>query len=366
MKKHTIDYGKRTFLRNTALATAGLTFGLPQLNFSMQNPTPQSALVFDAMGEIRDVYTPELLKEILDSGLNAIAVTLCDPKSYELEARELAMRGIAQYDTYIQKHPDLLMKATSLADIDKAQKEGKLAIFYLFQNSTQFGRDLDQVDKFYDLGVRISQITYNHQNWAGAGCKERTDAGLTYFGLELVEKMNDIGMLIDLSHANMTTMADTIKASRVPVSISHTTCYALNPNERNTTDENLKLLADKGGVVGMGQIRPFISKKREGAYELYIDHIMHAIKVAGEDHVCIGSDRDHRVIEMSDDYIAELKAEEGPNFHIEDWPLFMDELNGPRRMETIWDSLQARKLSSITIEKVMGKNLYRLYKEVIG
>ena len=80
----------------------------------------------------------------------------------------------------------------------------------------------------------------------------------------------------------------------------------------------------------------------------------------------IGSDRDHRIIEMTDEYIAELKAEEGPNFHAEDWPLFMDELNGPRRMETIWNSLKKRKVTEATIEKVMGLNIYRLYKEVVG
>ena len=80
----------------------------------------------------------------------------------------------------------------------------------------------------------------------------------------------------------------------------------------------------------------------------------------------IGSDRDHRVIEMTDEYIAELKAEEGDNFHPEDWPLYMDELNGPGRMETIWNSLKNRKVSEAVIEKVMGLNVYRVYKEVVG
>lgn len=328
--------------------------------------TPQSALVFDAMGEIRNVYSPELLHKILESGLNAITVTLCDPKSFEMEATDLAMEGIAEYDQYINDNPDLLIKATKTADIDVAKKEGKLAIFYLFQNSTQFGRELSSVDKFYQLGVRSSQITYNYQNWAGTGCKERSNAGLTYFGLELVREMNKKGMLIDLSHANMPTMSDAIRASTSPVIISHTTCRALKENVRNTTDENLRLLADHGGVVGMCQMRPFISDKREGAYDLYIDHIMHGIKTAGEDHVGIGSDRDHRVIEMTDEYIAELKAEEGDNFHAEDWPLYMDELNGPGRMETIWDSLKKRQVSEAVIEKIMGLNVYRVYKEVVG
>jgi microsomal dipeptidase-like Zn-dependent dipeptidase len=212
--------------------------------------------VFDAMGEIRDSYGSELLGEIRASGLDAITVTLCDPKTFEHEAFEAATAGVLQYDRYIRSQPDLLLKATRTTDVERAQREGKLAIFYLFQTSTQFGRDLDRVDLFYGLGARSSQITYNFQNWAGAGCKERNDSGLTVFGLELVERMNRVGMLIDLSHAGMRTMADTIRASRAPVVISHTACAALHPNQRNTTDQNLRLLAEHGGVVGICQIRP--------------------------------------------------------------------------------------------------------------
>ncbi|MEP1093924.1 MAG: membrane dipeptidase [Cyclobacteriaceae bacterium] len=366
MKNKPTKFNRRSFLSKTGMAMTSMAVIHPMFSSSLTTSTPKSALIFDAMGEIRNVYTPSLIKEILKSGLNAITITLCDPKTFENDAVAVAQQGITEYDKYINDNPDLFIKALRASDVDTARRAGKLAIFYLFQNSTQFGRNLSSVDRFYDMGVRSSQITYNYQNWAGAGCKERTNAGLTHFGIELVRKMNEKGMLIDLSHANMVTMADTIKASLQPVIISHTTCRALNENERNTTDENMKLLADRGGVVGMCQMRPFISNKREGAYELYIDHILHAINIAGEDHVCIGSDRDHRVVEMTDEYIAELKAEEGDNFHAEDWPLYMDELNGPRRMEVIWSSLKSRNLSETAIEKVMGLNVYRLYKEVIG
>jgi len=328
--------------------------------------SPQSAVLFDAMGEIRDVYGPDLVDDILGSGLNAITVTLCDPKTYEQGAVEAAMEGIAAYDRYLGAHPERFVRAIRVSDIDRARADGKLAVFYLFQNSTPFGRDLARVDGFYDLGVRSCQITYNHQNWAGAGCKERTGAGLTNFGIELVETMNEIGMLVDLSHASMRTMADGIEASRAPVVVSHTACMSVFENERNTTDDNLRLLAEHGGVVGICQIRPFVSDRREGAFERYLDHILHAIDVAGIDHVAIGSDRDHRVIEMSEEYLAELRAEEGANFNEADWPLFMDELNGPRRMEVVWGGLERRGVSGDRLEKVMGGNLYRLYEEVVG
>ena len=339
----------------TSAGSAVVLAGMPALAGNIN--TEQKPMIIDAMGELRDVYDPKLIREMLASGLNSITITLCDPKTFENEAYNTAIAGIEKYDKYLNKHPDLFIKATKTQHIDQARKEGKLAVFYYFQTTTQFGRELNRIDDFYDQGVRSSQITYNYQNWAGSGCKERTGAGLTYFGLELVEKMNDKRMLIDVSHANPATMADTINASIDPVINSHTCCLALYKNVRNTSDKNLKLLADKGGVAGLCQMRPFLTNVRKGAFEHYLDHIEHAINIAGTDHVCIGSDRDHRVVEMTEEYIAELKAEEGDNFHAEDWPLFMDELNGPGRMEVIWNALKKRKLPAETIEKIMGKNV---------
>jgi membrane dipeptidase len=258
------------------------------------------------------------------------------------------------------------MKATSVADIQIARESGKIALFYLFQNSTQFGRDLDNVDVFYGLGVRSSQVTYNYQNWAGSGCNETNGSGLTEFGHELVAKMNDIGMLIDLSHANMRTMADSIAASEDPVIVSHSCCKALFGHPRNTTDANIRAVADKGGLFGVTQMRPFMTRQIDNAVHYYYEHIEHAINVAGIDHVCIGSDRDHRRLVLTEEYLEELQREEGENFDRAMWPLYFEELNGPRRMETIWDGLASRGMSQGDLEKVFGLNLQRLYREVMG
>jgi membrane dipeptidase len=221
----------------------------------------------------------------------------------------------------------------------------------------------DNVDIFYNLGLRSSQITYNHQNWAGAGCEETNGSGLTIFGHELVEKMNDIGMLVDTSHSNEATTLDTINASKEPTIISHTCCKDLYDHQRNVPDRILRRLAEKGGLVGITQMRPFVTTDQNT--EIYFDHIMHAINVCGMDHVCIGSDRDHRRLTMSEEYIAELIREEG---HIDpaEYPLYFEDLNGPRRMEVIWDGLARRGLSESQLEKVMGQNVYDLYEKIIG
>jgi membrane dipeptidase len=347
-------------------ATAGaVALGSAPLTSLAATPT-QNALIIDAMGEIREVYTDDLCREMIDSGLNSVTVTLCDPKSYEAQAYDWGMAGVLEYDRLIAKESEFWLKATSVDDIRAARDQGKIALFYLFQNSTQFGHDLDNVDVFYGLGVRSSQITYNFQNWAGSGCNETNGSGLTVFGHELVEKMNDVGMLIDLSHANMKTMSDTIAASNAPVIVSHSCCKALYEHNRNTTDENIRAIAEKGGLFGVTQMRPFMTLQIDDAVHYYYQHIEHAINVGGIDHVCIGSDRDHRRLTLTEEYIAELKAEDGPNFVREEWPLYFEELNGPRRMETIWDGLSKRGMSEDNLEKVFGLNLQRLYTDVIG
>jgi membrane dipeptidase len=350
----------------TTGAAAAIAVSGTSLNALAAGTPTQNALIIDAMGEIREVYTDSLCREMIGSGINSVTVTLCDPKSFEAEAYAWAIDGVLEYDRLISKESEFWMKATSVADIQKARDAGKIALFYLFQNSTQFGKDVNNVDVFYGLGVRSSQITYNYQNWAGAGCNELSGSGLTVFGHELVEKMNDVGMLIDLSHANMQTMADTIAASSDPVIVSHSCCKALYEHNRNTTDANLRAIAEKGGLFGVTQMRPFMTRQIDDAVHFYYQHIEHAINVAGIDHVCIGSDRDHRRLVLTEEYLAELKREEGENFDRSEWPLYFEELNGPRRMETIWDGLAGRGMRVGELEKVFGQNLLRLYSEVIG
>lgn len=324
-----------------------------------------NALIFDAMGELRDVYPDELIQEMLDAGMRAIAITLCDPKVQGQAAFDDTVRGILNYNQLIDNKQQYYMPARTVADIDQARAENKIAVFYLTQNSTHFMRDLDNVDVFYQLGLRASQITYNGQNWAGSGCQEPNGSGLTRFGHELVEKMNAVGMIVDLSHANGRTIADTISASSTPVHISHACCLELFEHERNISDKNLKALADKGGLFGVTQMRPFMTEQVNNAVDVYFDHILHAIDVCGIDHVCIGSDRDHRRLIQSTEYLTELNKEEGSTLRVGDGPLYFEELNGPRRMEVIWDGLKRRKLAENHIEKVMGLNLYNYYSLVL-
>jgi len=373
---------RRDFLRTgsaVALGTYGTSLGVgvsAGSRASLESPHtapawPEArdlgALIMDAMGELRPEYDAALIGEMLASGMDGITVTLCDPKPVGAEALELAVDGLLTYDRFLARHPDLLLKATAAADVARARSSGRMAVFYLYQNAEQFGDDLDRVEMFHRLGVRSAQLTYNERNRVGVGCRaEGDDGGLTDFGRALVERMNEMGMLVDLSHANMATMRDAVAHTSRPLVISHTGCDAVYPHLRNTTDANLRGVADTGGVVGICQLRPFLTREKRDNLHAYFDHIDHAVQVCGVEHVCIGSDRDHRVIEMTPEYVAELRREEGSQVVDDELPYFIDELNGPRRMEVVWDGLVGRGYAAADVERIMGGNLYRVYRDVIG
>jgi membrane dipeptidase len=327
---------------------------------------PASSPVFDALGEIRRVYTPALLDEILASGTRAISITLTDPKVGVDEALDLLLQDISLYNRYLKSHPDHFILARGVADVDRAARERKLAVFYNVQDSNPIARDLDRVAVLKALGLTSVQLTYNTQNYSGAGCFVEKDPGVTPFGRELIARLARENVLLDLSHAGMKTMADAVAEARRPMIISHTACKALRAHRRNTTDENMRAVAAKGGVVGVTQIRTFLTDAKRDNLEVYFEHIRHAVKVAGVEHVGIGSDRDHRVIPDTEEELRILLKEEGSQISPSDWPLYLEKLNGPRRMEVVRDGLARHKFSASDIDRIMGGNVYRLYKDVVG
>ena len=328
------------------------------------------SLTIDCMGEIRLDYSMKLIEEILASGTNGVRITLGDPTLHGPEAFDNAIEEISAYERHIDNHRDYFRKATRAEDIDRARREGRMAIMLLFQNTTPIGDDLDKLTFFNNLGVRSIQLTYNTRNLVGDGCMERTGSGLSEFGLKVVDRMNSLGMLIDLSHTCMETMADAIKFSKEPVIISHSGCKGVYDHPRNTTDKNLRSLAGKGGVVGIYQINPFVGPKDRNNLDDYLNHIDHAVRVAGIEHVGIGSDREHRIIPDTEEEKRKLE-EELANYYPDEnrkihWPFFISELNHPRRMETIRRGLEKRGYKVGDIEKIMGKNVYGVIKNVNG
>ena len=330
-------------------------------------PQDRRTPVIDGMGEIRLEYPMPLIAEVIASGMSAVMITIGTPTLPEKEAYANVLDELAAYENHIDQHRKYFIKATTTADIEEAMKSKKLAILYLFQNTTAIGKNMERLDFFYNFGVRSIQLTYNKRNLVGNGCMERVDGGLSEYGIQLIEAMNEKGIVVDLSHSGMQTMADAIKYAKAPPVISHSGCTSVYDHQRATTDKNIKALADKGGVMGIFQINPNLGPKQRNTLDDFLKHIDYCVKIGGIDCVGIGSDREHQTIPDTAEEIKRLEEEMAlvgaTSVH---WPFFLSELNHGRRMETIRQGLEKRGYTSGQIAKIMGGNFYRVYQAVIG
>jgi membrane dipeptidase len=327
-------------------------------------------VAIDGLGEIRLDYEPELLDEIIASGTRCCVVTAGNPGLYGADAFHDMVAEIAAYEAHIDRHRGRLSRVRTVSDIDAAVRDGTIGLVYYPQNATPLERDPARLETLWGLGVRIMQLTYNHRNLLGDGSSERTDQGLSEYGIEVVAGMNALGMLVDVSHSGERTTLDAIRFSTAPIAITHAGCKAVFDHPRNKTDEALRSMADKGGVVGIVQLNPYLGPRERNPLEDYLDHIDHAVNLCGIDHVGIGSDREHRPVpdtaeerQKLVDELSRLYPDPSTMPPVR-WPFFLTELNHPRRMETIYDGLLTRGYGSGDAEKIMGGNWYRLFSEV--
>jgi membrane dipeptidase len=301
---------------------------------------------------------------IAASGITAINVTVSG------DTFEASARTIALWTGEADRYPSLLSIVRRHADIERAKKESTLGLILGFQNTEMLERDISRLEVFHRLGVRIIQLTYNDRNLIGDGCLEPGDAGLSAFGRLVVERMNDLGIAIDLSHCGTRTTADGIAASTKPPLITHSGCREVYRHPRSKEDRELKAMADKGGVIGI-YFMPFIGAgDGSPTLNMLMSQIDHALKVCGADHVGIGSDLSTTPIEETPEYLNEHKSfvgnriRRGISAPDEARPLFIPELNHPRRIEGVVRGMAARGHSTTVIEKVIGGNFHRALKGI--
>ncbi len=301
---------------------------------------------------------------IASSGITAINVTV------SADTFEATTRNIALWQGEADRYPTLLSIVRLHADIARAKADRTLGLILGFQNTEMLERDLSRLDVYHRLGVRIIQLTYNDRNLVGDGCLEPGDAGLSAYGRQVVERMNALGIAVDLSHCGTRTTADGIAASTKPPLITHSGCREVYRHPRSKEDRELKAMADKGGVVGI-YFMPFIGAG-PGAptIEMLLRQIDHALKVCGADHVGIGSDLSTMPIAVTPEYLREHtsfvagRVSRGISAPDEERPLFIPELNHSRRIEGVARGLQQRKYPTAVIEKVIGGNFHRAFKEI--
>lgn len=210
----------------------------------------------------------------------------------QTDAYVAAQRWITGWDRLLRSQACFLARVDSITDLLLTPKLGKIGVIVGFQNSSHF-RTAGDVETFYRLGQRVSQLTYNQRNRIGSGCREPRDTGLTPFGAEVVERMNRVGMAVDVSHCGERTSLDAIAVSRQPVLATHSNARALVPwQSRCKTDAVIRRLAVSGGVMGITAVRAFVGGSPTPSLDDLLDHFDHVVRIAGVEHVGLGSDVD--------------------------------------------------------------------------
>jgi membrane dipeptidase len=337
------------------------------------------ALVIDALGGIGDfdpndpdstALSATALADIRASGVTAINLTINEVGNGPNKFMS-AVTNIAGTEHELLAHPDVFMKVLRGSDIQAAKSSHRLGIIYGCQDTTMLEGDLARLAVFADLGVRIVQPTYNVRNIIGDGCMEKADGGLSKLGYDFIAEVNRLNLLLDLSHAGVRTIAEGIEASKAPMAITHTGCRALVDLPRNTSDAELKALADRGGVAGI-YFMPFLRESGQPHAEDLIRHLEHAVNVCGEDHVGLGTDGSISGLPLTDAFRAyhkksvEARQKAGVSAPGEsaDVLTIVLEYNDPLRFLHLANDLQRRGWSDTRIEKLLGTNFARLFAEV--
>ena len=377
---------RRQFLTtSTAALASAATFASPALaGLAGLDPRadPLAGLtVINALGGIEDpnfpdapawVLTPRMLADARASGTTAVNCTLGYVAGPQ-EPFQKSVADIGHYDVMIRQHPQDLIKVLSVADIRRAKAKHKIGLIYGFQNAAQMGDDASRADIFANLGVRVIQLTYNVRNQLGDGSTVPEGRGLTPFGHKVVERLNANRVMVDLSHSGRQICLDAAHASAQPISINHTGCRALVDLPRNKTDEELRLVAEKGGFVGI-YFMPFLNLSGHATAADVITHIEYALKICGEDHVGIGTDGGTTPIDDLDAYKVALAREHAdrvakgiaaPGERADTHP-FVDDLRGPDQFRKLYRLLAARGHKPARIEKILGGNFVRYAGDVWG
>jgi membrane dipeptidase len=274
------------------------------------------------------------------------------------------LQFLSGYNSFLARHDPWFQRVETLARLDMTKTSGRIGILLGVQNSDHF-RKVDDVDYFYGLGQRVSQLTYNERNRIGTGCYDRSDGGLSDFGLAIVERMNKVGMAVDVSHCGDRTTLDAFDLSKKPVLVTHSNCRALNPNHpRCKSDEAIKAMSGKGGVFGITEVRDFVSAKEPTTLESMLDHYDYVAKLVGVEHVGMGSDVDLLGYDAlpAEEY-KELKTGGKSSQGIRD-KMDLDGFNIPKRPFDIAEGLIRRKYSDANIEAILGGNFRRVLKEI--
>ena len=230
-------------------------------------------------------WSETIFRQMRAGGVDAVHVTIAYHESF----REMVL-NLESFNRWFERFPELIFKGTSAADVRLAQETGRTAIFFGFQNPSPIEDDIGLVEICHQLGVRFMQLTYNNQSLLATGCYEDDDTGLTRMGKQVVEEMNRIGMIVDMSHSADRSTLETIDHSSRPIAITHANPHWWHPALRNKSDEVLKALTGRGGMLGFSVYPHHLKDGSACTLKNFCEMVAEAASRYGAEHLGIGTD----------------------------------------------------------------------------
>ena len=321
------------------------------------------AVVIDGLN-VSNWDSPNVYAALRTGDVTAINATVATWENFQETMDHIAiwLRRFAERDDVLQ--------VKTVADIHVAKERGKTGIILGFQNASPIENNLERLRLFHSLGVRVIQLTYHERNLLGNGCYERTDEGISNFGVDAIRLMNEIGILIDLSHVGDRTTLETIDTSERPVCVTHANANTFCPHPRNKEDETLKRLAARGGIVGATSFAPFLPGGFDATLSDFIDSLDYMVQLVGIDNVAFGTDNTQDQPLSFWHYIASQQGTQYPSTFANTDQDYLGNCYQPKDLETpaqfpnLAGALLDRGYSEEDAQKLLGGNWLRLFSEV--
>ncbi|WP_293445126.1 membrane dipeptidase [Planktotalea sp.] len=230
-------------------------------------------------------WSETIFHQMRAGGVDAVHVTIAYHESF----REMVL-NLESFNRWFERFPEIIFKGTSAADVRLAQETGRTAIFFGFQNPSPIEDDIGLVEICHQLGVRFMQLTYNNQSLLATGCYEDDDTGLTRMGKQVVQEMNRVGMVVDMSHSADRSTLEAIDHSRRPIAITHANPHWWHPALRNKSDEVLKALTGRGGILGFSVYPHHLKDGSACTLQSFCEMVAEAASRYGAEHLGIGTD----------------------------------------------------------------------------
>ncbi|MEM3828085.1 MAG: membrane dipeptidase [Conexivisphaerales archaeon] len=357
LSKEDEDRFKEILQNNIIISIHDHTFVLPEDLNQAKNYFRQNRIVTGYYG-----LSKSGLDAVFDGLLNSFDIINSNvPWKWDSIVYEIGMR------LSDLSHQDYAIVGRKVDDIINAHKNGNIALIFHLESSSMIENDLDRIDILYGFGIRVMGLVYSESNMIGGGLKEKRDGGLTKFGYEVVERMNKIGMAIDLAHCGDQTSLDAIEASKVPVFITHAGSRTIWNTNRMKPDEVIQALAEKGGIIGI-EAAPHttISKKHpKHSLDSIMDHFQYIEKLVGIDHIAFGPDTlfgDH--VGMHHIFARELGISEAQKMVSYEEVPYVDGIENPSEFKNIIRWLIKNGYSDEEIRKVSGENVLRVLRKI--